>query len=133
MKANHKPFRSFRLRTVLLGGIVVLLAGILYFAYNPATSAFFPRCPFLMATGLKCPGCGSQRALHSLLHLDFMQAFHYNAFLVLSLPLLLLLLFAEAIRTRYPAFYAAVQRPAYLLTYLALVIGWTIVRNVFGF
>ena len=113
--------------------LLVLVMCFIFYTLDPSECRVFPRCPFLMATGLKCPGCGSQRALHSLLHLDFVQAFHYNAFLVLSLPLLLLLLLAEAIRTRYPAFYAAVQRPAYLLTYLALVIGWTIVRNLFGF
>ena len=39
MKANHKPFLSIRLRKVLLGGIVVLLAGILYMLFRPYKEA----------------------------------------------------------------------------------------------
>lgn len=41
-------------------------------------------------TGLDCPGCGSQRALHHLLHLQFKDAFFSNPLLVLAIPYLLL-------------------------------------------
>ena len=42
----------------------------------------FPKCLFFSLTGLQCPGCGSQRALHSLLHLDLVAALRYNAYMV---------------------------------------------------
>jgi hypothetical protein len=70
---------------LVLAAVVGL--GILFF-FNPATSAFYPFCPLHRMTGLLCPGCGSLRALHQLLHGNVATAFHLNALLVLSLPLL---------------------------------------------
>ncbi|HMU06792.1 MAG TPA: DUF2752 domain-containing protein [Kaistella sp.] len=67
-------------------------------------SSFFPSCPFKSVTGLDCPGCGSQRAIHELLHLNFKKAFEYNALLVLSIPYLLLLMVFnfESVKQRFP-------------------------------
>lgn len=39
-------------------------------------------------TGFTCPGCGSTRGLHSLLHGDVVAAFEFNPLLILSLPFL---------------------------------------------
>ncbi|RKV71031.1 MAG: DUF2752 domain-containing protein [Alloprevotella sp.] len=36
---------------------------------------------FRSATGYSCPGCGAQRAIHSLLHGHFAEAISYNYFL----------------------------------------------------
>lgn len=41
-------------------------------------------------TGLKCPGCGSQRAVHYLLNGQFIPAFRANPLLVMSIPYLAL-------------------------------------------
>ncbi len=54
---------------------------------------FFPECPFHKYLHLDCPGCGSQRAIHALLHLNLQKAMGYNLLLVLSLPVLALQLF----------------------------------------
>ncbi len=62
----------------------------LYF-YNPKDLGWFPRCPFLLLTGYKCPGCGTLRGIHSLLHFKIGEAFGYNPLMVLSLPFLLAL------------------------------------------
>ena len=116
----------------LIGGIVTLcVIGGIFYAFNPAGSPLFPKCPFLMLTGWQCPGCGSQRAIHCLLHADIAGAFGYNAFMVLSLPIVAVLLYAECYRKRKPHFYIRIHRPAYILTYLALMIAWTMMRNVF--
>lgn len=60
---------------------------LLLYYFNPAKGGYFLQCPFHFATGLYCPGCGSQRALHQLFHLNFNEAFRYNPLMVLSLPL----------------------------------------------
>ena len=36
--------------------------------FDPATSGMFPPCPVHYLTGWYCPGCGSLRAIHQLLH-----------------------------------------------------------------
>ncbi|WP_423346907.1 DUF2752 domain-containing protein [Larkinella sp. VNQ87] len=48
-----------------------------------------------MLTGLQCPGCGSQRCLHQLMHGHLAQAYGYNPLLVLSLPYVLVGLLIE--------------------------------------
>ena len=53
---------------LVLGAFALLgLAAVLFF-FNPAQSGFYPFCVFHRTTGLLCPGCGSLRALHQLLH-----------------------------------------------------------------
>lgn len=73
----------------ILGLIVVAALAVLYYRYNPGMYGFFPECPFHKYIGLDCPGCGAQRAVHSLLHGDMLGALNYNALLVISLPVLL--------------------------------------------
>lgn len=51
---------------------------------------FFPKCPFKAVTGLDCPGCGSQRAIHQLLNFNLIAAFKYNPLLLLSIPYILI-------------------------------------------
>ena len=53
---------------------------------------WMPQCPFLRLTGLYCPGCGAQRALHALLLGDLAGAFRFNPFLLSIVPLLAALL-----------------------------------------
>ena len=51
---------------VLLLGIIGV--AVLFFVLDPNKHEIFPRCLFHSLTGGYCPGCGSQRALHSLLY-----------------------------------------------------------------
>lgn len=112
--------------------IVVIAAAALYTVFDPAESGWFPRCPVLMFTGLKCPGCGSQRMIHALLHGDIAGAFRYNAMLLMMLPLILALVCAEPLRHRCPRFYMALNSNAIIITALILIGVWTIARNLFG-
>ncbi len=78
-------------KTLKWAGLIILLIilALLYKKYNPSGSIFFPKCPFKALTGLKCPGCGSQRAVHYILNLDIYSAIKENAMLVLSIPYIL--------------------------------------------
>ena len=73
---------------VLVFAIVAITASLLYFSFNPASSNFFPKCIFHSLTQLECPGCGSQRAIHALLHGNILQAADLNLLVVIFLPLL---------------------------------------------
>lgn len=75
--------------------VLLLLIGAstgvcLYFGH-PSEYIWFPKCPFRVATGLLCPGCGALRATHYLLNGQWGTAFRYQPLLVLSLPILALL------------------------------------------
>lgn len=58
----------------------------LYYFYKEADSGWSMQCTFHQVTGLQCPGCGGQRALHYLLHGDFLTALRYNALFVIFIP-----------------------------------------------
>lgn len=72
--------------------VAAVLAALvwIYSSYNPGSHLLFPKCPFLLLTGLECPGCGSQRAIHHLLHLNVTEALRANMLLVVSVPYLIL-------------------------------------------
>ena len=80
------------MRRILNIGLLIIISGlaVLFFVLNPAKHSIFPRCLFNSLTGYYCPGCGSQRAIHSLLHLDFAGVISYN---FLFLPALLLIIY----------------------------------------
>jgi hypothetical protein len=111
---------------------VLLVVGMVYYFNNPAESWFFLKCPVNYVTGLSCPGCGSQRAIHELLHLNFKQAFAYNPLLIAAIPYTALgIAFnTETLKTRYPKtrkfFYG--QRALYVV--LVVVILFFILRNI---
>jgi uncharacterized protein DUF2752 len=69
--------------------LTLALAAIALFVLEPGKSRFLPGCPFRALTGIACPGCGTTRALHQLLHGNLVAAFQFNPLLILSLPLLL--------------------------------------------
>jgi len=74
--------------SVVLMLLLTFGGGAILFLFNPAQSGFYPVCLFHQTTGLLCPGCGSLRALHQLLHGHVVAALHFNALLVLSLPVM---------------------------------------------
>jgi hypothetical protein len=76
-------------KVMMVAGACALLAvGVLvFFLFDPSQVPMFPVCQFHRLTGLDCPGCGAQRALHQLLHGNVIAAFRLNAMFVLSLPL----------------------------------------------
>lgn len=111
---------------------VVIAAIAVYKFFDPMESSIFPRCVFYSVTGLKCPGCGTQRALHAMLSGDLAAAWHYNAFLGVMLPVIALLLGAEGLRKREPQLYVAVNSKWVVVAVLVAVVAWWVVRNALG-
>jgi hypothetical protein len=76
-----------KLRMITGSAMAAILSGLaVVYRFPPTEYSFYPRCPIYLTTHWLCPGCGSTRALHSLLHLDFQSALHYNALFTLLFP-----------------------------------------------
>lgn len=90
-----------------------------------------PRCPSKLITGLDCPACGVQRALHAALHGDIGAAWHFNPFLLIGLPYLLLATWGSC-RT-LPGNRQAHRishHPLAAYGYIAIFFCWWIARNL---
>lgn len=110
---------------------------LVYTALSPALVPFFPRCFFYGLTGYRCPGCGSQRALHSLLHGDVGTAFSYNAFLLIVLVLMVVWTVLRGIGPRLGFSFSTQNLRSsdkiwLCLGTVALTVLWTVLRNVYG-
>ena len=92
-KYNKKP-------TLIIAIIVGLLLIGIYFVINPESSLYAPKCIFKMTTGWDCPSCGSQRALHALLHGEISRAIKFNPFIFLVMPYLIALTYSTCSNSR---------------------------------
>jgi hypothetical protein len=129
MPEPSSPVTKILVLSLLCMGIVGLLA--LYYLFDPAHSGFLP-CPFKHLTGYNCPGCGSQRAIHQLLHGDFIAAFSFNPMLILSLPIIgyglgvKLWNYIFKAQQRVAFFY----KPKFIYGYFGIVLLYWLVRNL---
>lgn len=112
--------------------LAALPFGCLVLALNdPADGGIYPPCPFRTLTGLDCPGCGTGRAMHRLLHGRVGEALDFNALAVLALPFLGYALLSQAVLVatgrRLPRL-----RPGGALSWLVLgvVMAWVVLRNL---
>jgi hypothetical protein len=125
--------RPVRLSNYKKPGIILclLILGGVYFAFNPEDS-YFPPCPFYRLTGLQCPGCGTQRAIHSLLHLHIGQAFCYNPLLIPALLLVFLLVYLSCFggKKRFPTLYRKLSGTRFIFSVLLVILLYWIGRNV---
>lgn len=127
MTGNFSLSKHWKLIVFLAVAIAAL---VVYASVNPENTWWMPKCPVHLITGLDCPGCGSQRALHSLLNGNFAAAFHYNAFLILLLPFLIFLGVVEINRKKWPKTYKKLGHPAIVIPLFLLVVAWTVWRNI---
>jgi Protein of unknown function (DUF2752) len=125
-ETQRRPVVWFLVLAVLIAG-----AAVLYF-FNPAQFGFYPFCFFYKTTGLLCPGCGTLRAMHQLLHGHIGTAFRFNALIVSSLPLAagVCIRAARERASNKPAL--AWIRPAWLWLGLVVLVAFAILRNLPG-
>ncbi|MGH9556375.1 MAG: DUF2752 domain-containing protein [Terriglobales bacterium] len=119
-------------RSAKLALVAVMAAGaaVLY-RWNPATAGFFPPCPFFSLTGWYCPGCGSLRALHQLLHGNLGAALDLNPLLVMALPFVAYELVARLLdHPRWRPLPVDRLPAAWARALCATVIAFGVVRNL---
>jgi hypothetical protein len=88
----------------------------LYF-FSPEGYWLYPQCLFRQLTGFDCPGCGSLRSVHHLLHGEFTTAFRFNPFLYVLVPVLVI--------CRHH-----LHKPAWLWSVAGAIALFTVARNL---
>ena len=112
--------------------LVVAVAGAAaLYLFAPGGDSYYPRCLLYSTTGWYCPGCGSLRALHALLHGRFAEAVDLNAWMMAVLPFG----FAYGVRQFYTAlrhdrYWKSRSAVAMMLVLLAAGLVFGVARNL---
>ncbi|MDF7814257.1 DUF2752 domain-containing protein [Hymenobacter sp. YC55] len=105
----------------------------LYFRLDPAQYPF-PRCLVHTLTGLHCPGCGTQRAVHALLHGRVGQAIGFNLLAALATPVLVVGVMEElrGWLSKRPHRNSFLYRPWFGWSVVIFTVLFTVLRNLPG-
>ena len=117
-------------RVAATAAVMLVVAAIFcwyYYTHDPLAGGA-PRCIIRLITGHECPGCGSQRAFHSLLHGDIAAAWHYNPFVFFAVPAAMFYIIVENGREIWPRLHARAVHPIILTAILLAIIAWWIFR-----
>jgi hypothetical protein len=121
-----------RRHAMMMAFVVLATSGaVLLRLFDPAHSLVFPPCPLHYFTGLYCPGCGSLRAMHALLHGDLRQALAMNALTVILLPFVGYGLLSEIYRHLRGRPIVGTRLPAnWIWALFAVIVLFGIARNL---
>lgn len=130
------PFASVqssgkKLKVFLLLSLVSCALVILYVFDPAAPNGIYPPSPFRLLTGLFCPGCGTLRGLHALLHGDIKTALDFNPLMVVSLPYLIYSFYTYCspiiLGHRVQSLFI---RSSWIMSYLTVVLVFWVLRNL---
>ena len=111
--------------------VIILLITGYYFFLNPYEQEyFFISCPFYKITGYQCSGCGSQRAFHEILHLNFREAFRQNALVLFGIPYFSLIFFTSFFQEKFAKLRQILIGKKTILILFVIVILFGIFRNL---
>ncbi|BAY60375.1 hypothetical protein NIES22_04340 [Calothrix brevissima NIES-22] len=127
-RSSTLPIKT--LKVITLTGVIVVAAIILYF-FNPSSSALYPPSPFRALTGLYCPGCGTLRALHQLLHGHIFKAFDLNPLMMVAMPYLIYSYVSYSapviLGVKVPQIFI---KPNWIWLILKIILGYWVLRNI---
>jgi hypothetical protein len=112
------------------GSLAAAMGVVLFlFVFDPERVPVYPVCLFHKWTGLNCPGCGSLRAMHQLLHGNVIEALRLNALLVLSIPIFAWIGF-RLLRQRVQNIPEPAVRPLWIWIYAGIWMVYGIAREL---
>jgi Protein of unknown function (DUF2752) len=120
---------SFSKQIILLA--VITIVGVFILTYYPPTSHQYIPCIFNVTTGLHCAGCGTTRAIYSLLQGNISEAARNNLLLFIWGPYCIYLLFRKILSEFFNKSYT-VWQPGKKITHvlIAILIIYTVLRNL---
>ena len=127
-------FRGYRIAPRVAYITLAILGSLgvaMLYTFDPRNPDTYPVCPFLGLTGYHCPGCGTLRALHQLLHGNVIGALGYNPLTILSLPFIAYSYAAGATRAFRASVLPRVFIPSgWIWVLLIGIIAFWVLRNV---
>ncbi|MGW1542797.1 DUF2752 domain-containing protein [Streptomyces sp. NPDC002309] len=130
MNADSRSIRAGR-SAAPVGVLAAVVAAFAYVgAVDPNEPGHYPVCPLLRVTGLYCPGCGGLRSAHAFVHGDLAAALHANAVAVAGYLLFAVLWTVWMVRAARGRPVRLDPRPAVMWTAGALLLLFTVVRNL---
>jgi len=80
IKANNRVFKA----------LIIIILGILFYCIpKEYLGETYPICLYRIIFNKECIGCGTTRALWSIIHFKFHDAIEYNKLIVVTFPLLI--------------------------------------------
>lgn len=116
----------------IVGMALLFISGlvVIYF-FKPGQSFIYPPCPVHFLTGFYCPGCGTARGVHALLHGRFLQALDFNPLMVISIPFLGYAIISQVLfYIRGKGLPQVIKHPFWIWAIFVLIIVYTILRNI---
>lgn len=119
--------RSKRLMIIILVVLLVAAGSTVVYLVDPSVTTWLPKCPLHALTGLDCPSCGSTRALHHILHGEFVKGLSFNPvapvlWLLGGIVIVLIICF--------PRHRASSLMRVLVGLYIGVYLLWWIVRNI---
>jgi hypothetical protein len=111
--------------------VVLATVGIVTLIFYPPTSHQYIPCIFNVATGLHCAGCGTTRAIASLLQGNILEASRNNLLLFLWGPYCIYMLFIKILCEYFNKSYMVWQpgkKTVHIL--ISIIIMYTVLRNL---
>ena len=115
---------------LLIPAAAVFMAAAILYSFDPSHFGFYPTCAFYKTTGLFCPGCGSLRAIHQLLHGHVLEALRFNSLLIVSTPFVVAITGLWFWRRWQHQPFAIVIKPSWVWIGGGILLAFTLLRNL---
>lgn len=122
------PLRRLAAPFGVLGGVAAAFAYVA--TVDPNAPGHYPVCPLLKYTGIYCPGCGGLRSAYAVAHGDLGAALGLNALAVAGYAGFAVFWVVWVSRTARGRLFEVPLKPAYVWGVAAVVMAFTIVRNL---
>ena len=109
---------------------IIAIAIVIYYFFTNSSS-FILSCPLYATTGIYCPGCGSQRALHDLLHLNIKGVFKQNLLFIAGLLLVVYQMIIVCVNSFYNKNLTSLlyHKKAPIVILIVAILFW-VLRNI---
>lgn len=112
---------------IVIGLIILAILAVIILVWQSKTIGYV--CPTKRYLDIECPGCGGTRMIISLLHGDIYQAFRYNPFIMITMPIMFLITVQQMLLFIIKGTFSS-WLDKVLITYAITLFMFGVVRNI---